>query len=179
MSYPFPAGFTATLDMRDKTLHQAFGRLPYMVRGSSFYIPGKQGGRPVFLMQKAGRGTSGQAIIPVSGEATFAQDGIGRPILAQESSISVLEDAVNRVVQEDAQLSAMYPALATDEIVVGMTEPSPSALRLRIYQGATRADFVVPKETFRESVGVYALGNSLTFCSTLRDTTIGIYSWIC
>ena len=179
MSYSFPTGFTATVDTRDKILHQAFGRLPYMVRGSSFYIPGKQGGRPVFLMQKAGRGTSGQAIIPVSGEATYAQDGIGRPILAQESSISVLEGAVNRVVQEDAQLTAMYPALVTDEIAVGMTEPSSSALRLRIYQGTTRADFVVPRETFRESVGVYALGNSLTFCSTLRDTTIGIYSWIC
>lgn len=179
MSYPFPTGFTATVETRDQTLHQAFGRLPFMVRGSSFYIPGKQGGRPVFLMQKAGSGASGQAIIPVSGEATYAQDGIGRPVLAQESSISVLEGAVNRVVQEDAQLSSMCPALVTDNVAVGMAEPSPSALRLRIYQDATRADFVVPRETFRESVGVYALGNSLTFCSTLRDTTIGIYSWIC
>lgn len=178
-SYHFPSGFTATVETRDQTLHQAFGRLPFMVRGSFFYIPGKQGGRPVFLMQKAGSGVAGQSIIPVSGEATYAQDGLGRPVLAQESSISVLEGALNRVIQEDAQLSAMCPALATDGLVVGMAEPSPSALRLRIYQNGTRADFVVPKETFRESVGIYALGNSLTFCSTLRDTTIGIYSWIC
>jgi hypothetical protein len=73
----------------------------------------------------------------------------------------------------------MYPALAVDGITVGMAEPSSSALRLRIYHGTTRADFLVQKESFRESVGIYALGNSLTFCSTLRDTTIGIYSWIC
>lgn len=178
-SYPFPTGFKASLETRDQTLHQAFGRLPFMVRGSSFYIPGKQGGRPVFFMQKGGRAASGAAIIPVAGEATYTQDGIGRPVLAQESSISVLEDAVSRVAAQDDQLSAMYPALAVDGIIVGMAEPSSSSLRLRIYHGATRADFLVQKESFRESVGVYALGNSLTFCSTLKDTTVGIYSWIC
>jgi hypothetical protein len=178
-SYPFPTGFKASVETRDQILHQAFGRLPFMVKGSSFYIPGKQGGRPVFFMQKGGRGASGAAIIPVTGEATYTQDGTGRPVLAQESSISVLEDAVSRVAEQDEQLSAMYPALVVDGITVGMAEPSASALRLRIYQGGTRADFVVQKENFRETVGVYTLGNSLTFCSTLKDTTVGIYSWIC
>jgi hypothetical protein len=178
-SYPFPTGFKASLAARDQTLHQAFGRLPFMVKGSSFYIPGKQGVRPVFFMQKGGRGASGAAIIPVAGESTYTQDGTGRPVLAQESTISVLEDAMSRVAQEDAQLSAMYPALAIDGVAIGMAEPSSSALRLRIYHGAMRADFLVEKGNFRESVGVYALGNSLTFCSTLKDTTVGIYSWIC
>ena len=178
-SYPFPTGFKASVETRDQTLHQAFGRLPFMVKASSFYIPGKQGGRPVFFMQRGGRGASGAAIVPVAGETTYTQDGTGRPVLAQESSISVLEDAVSRVAEQDDQLSAMYPALAVDGITVGMAEPSSSALRLRIYHGATRADFLVQKESFRESVGVYALGNSLTFCSTLKDTTVGIYSWIC
>lgn len=178
-SYAFPTGFKASVEIKNQTLHQAFGRLPFMVRGSTFYIPGTQGSRLVFLMHKTGSGATGSAIIPVTGETTYLQDGIGRPVLAQEARISVLEDAVNRVVQEDAQLSSMYPALAIDGIAVGMAEPSPSTLRLRIYQNETRADFLVPRETFRESVGVYTLGKSLTFCSALKDTTIGIYSWIC
>lgn len=138
-----------------------------------------RGERPVFFAQKGGRGTSGAAIIFVAGEATYTQDGTGRPVLAQESSISVLEEAGSRVAEEDDQLSAMYPALVVDGITVGMAKPSSSALRLRIYHGATRADFLVQKERFCESVGIYGLGNSLTFCSTLKDTTIGIYSWIC
>jgi hypothetical protein len=175
-SQSLPAGFRASVQARDSALRQAFGRMPFMVKEQAFYIPGRQGNRPVFLLQKPGRGP---AIIPVPGETTFIQDDSGRPVLALEGSVSVLEDSVARMVREDGQLSAMCPAFACNGTVVGMAEPSPSALRLRIYVADAVADFFVQRESFRESVGVYALGNSLSFCATLKDTTIGIYSWIC
>ena len=175
-SQSLPAGFCASVQARDSVLRQAFGHLPFMVKEAAFYIPGRQGNRPVFLLQKPGRGP---AIIPVPGETTFMQDDSGRPVLALEGSVSVLEDSVARLAREDGQLSATCPAFACDDVVVGMAEPSPSALRLRIYRAGAMADFFVQRESFRESVGVYALGNSLSFCAALKDTTLGIYSWIC
>jgi hypothetical protein len=175
-SQSLPAGFRASVQARDAVLRQAFGRLPFMVKEQAFYVPGRQGNRPVFLMRKPGRGPT---IIPVPGETTFIQDNGGRPVLALEGSVSVLEDSISRLAREDGQLSAMYPAFACDGTVVGMAEPSPGALRLRIYAAEAMADFLVQRESFRESVGVYALGNSLSFCATFKDTTIGIYSWIC
>lgn len=175
-SQSFPAGFRASVEPRDSVLRQAFGRLPFMARESAFYIPGRQGDRPVFLLQKPGRGP---AIIPVPGETTFMQDDSGRPVLALEGCVSILEDSVARLAREDGQLTPMCPAFVCDEVVVGMAEPSPSALRLRIYVAEATADFFVQRDSFRESVGVYALGNSLSFCATLKDTTMGIYSWIC
>jgi hypothetical protein len=178
-SDPFPKGFKACVEPRNQTLHQAFGRLPFMVTDSLFYIPGNQSGRPVFFMQRGGRGVSGGAIIPVGGETTYTQDGTGRPVLAQESAISILEGAVSTIAEADPQLSARHPALVVNGTTVGMAEPSSSSHRLRIYNGDARSDFLVQKETFRESVGVFPLGNSLTFCSTLKDATVGIYSWLC
>lgn len=175
-SQSFPAGFQASLDPRDPVLRQGFGRLPFMVRESGFYIPGRQSNRPVFLLHRPGRGP---AIIPISGESIYVQDGSGRPVLAQESRILILEDSVSKVATEDGQLIGMCPGFSTDELVVGMAQPSPASLRLRLYRAGVTADFFVQRDAFRESIGVYALGNSLSFCATLKDTTIGIYSWIC
>jgi hypothetical protein len=172
----FPAGFRPSMQARDPILRQAFGRLPFVVRGTAFYIPGRQANRPVFLLQKP---TSGPAIIQVTGETTYGQDAYGRPVLAQDGRISVLEDSVNRVVKEDSQLTATCPAFAADDIVVGMAEPSPTSLRLRLYRSSGAADLILQRETLRESVGIYAVGNSLTFCAMLKDTTMGLYSWIC
>lgn len=172
----FPAGFRPSIQARDPILRQAFGRLPFIVRGTAFYIPGRQANRPVFLLQKP---TSGPAIIQVTGETTYGQDASGRPVLAQDACISVLEDSVNRVVKEDSQLTATCPGFAADDIIIGMAEPSPTSLRLRLYKSSGTTDFVLQRETFREGVGMYGLGNSLTFCAMLKNTTIGLYSWIC
>ena len=177
-SHAFPAGFKATVQSQNSALRPAFGRLPFMVTGSQFYIPGRLPSGPAFLRQHAG-GTGGVATIPISGETTYAQDPTGRPVLAQDGSIAVLEDTANRVIQKDSQLSARYPAFAIDGIAVGMVEPSPTSLRLRIYQDAAKNDFVVSRDDFQDSVGLYAIGSSLTACVALRDTTVRLYSWIC
>ncbi len=138
----FSSNFSAwALPGENSQLQPRVGRLPFLVRHSSLYIPGASRTESGFLYVSLRNGASNPSFIPLSGESCCSQESGGNLLLARSGGIDLYEGITARPVCLDPQLNPQAPSYYDESLTVCFVKSAGGAETLRFYYRNTVHDY--------------------------------------
>lgn len=138
----FPAAFSAWVTPgENSSLQPRVGRMPFIARPDSIYIPGTSRGVAGFLYVSLRGEAGGASFLPLAGESCCSQDASGHLLVARAGGIDMYEGITPQAVCRDTQVNAQSPAYHDDSLTAYFVRTAGSVESIRFYYNNRAHDY--------------------------------------
>jgi hypothetical protein len=191
-SYAFPNGFNSWTSSKEvKDLQPHHGRMPFLIRGNTIYIPGarKSDGVSGFMMVTFKSSTPSFDPIWITGDATYTQDFEDRPVISLTGEIILYDGISSSITRADEQLTADGPAYYDRYLTIGFVKGSGRVESLRFFPSSQKVvyptakgldfyDYALAKiPDFEVSFGFTNTVGALVFSYLTKENNVRMLVW--
>jgi hypothetical protein len=177
-SYRF-GRFAARMSPRERTeLHCQTGRVPYLVKRSSVYIPGEQTSAAGLLLLSLAGAEPEPTFLPIHKETTYTQDLEGSPLLAQDGQVLALRGAAEVRILADDAIEGRRPAFNQGAFSAAFVRRAGSEW-IRFFSGQTILNDVSlsPLKDLSEVYGIDSMVSSVVVSYVDSGNRMGMAIW--
>lgn len=155
------AAWGSPAEVRD--VQPPFGRVPYLRRRDSVYLPGVRGNESGLLFISSHGPVFSQAFISSQGEACYGQDAEGRLVTARAGEMVSYEETSPVLLKSDNQITPKGQPFHNRPLTVGFVRAAGGAESIRFYWGSNVSDYPLAPLRAAVDVGFFAMGDTFTF----------------